>query len=331
MNRLSILIVCLLLSACGRDAADSEVESTVLRGELHYLERIVMPPGSWLEIELIDEDSERVLALERIDDTQTPPFAYELSLEAPAWRSAVDPLMYFTLYLPDGSPRFAAEHRPQPGEDQLPAVRLVAVDLSENAPEVIDESIDEPVDGSDWLAWRCGEIPVDVLFEGEQRAQVVLPWRDLSLGPVVSASGARYGEEQHEFWTRGDSEAILILPGQSAIECQRAEQLSPSTRARQRGVWFRASGNEPGWLIEVSESEQPVLRLVLDHGSRELLFEQVDVLPGQAGFTAEAPGNQAEIRLVQEQCQDSMSGWVFPVRVEMTLNDMTLVACGREL
>ena len=327
MNRLTILLVCLLLAACGRDGTESEPETTMLRGELHYLERIVMPPDSWLEIELIDEDSEQVLALERLDDTQTPPFAYELSLDAAAWASAVEPLMYFTLYLPDGSPRFAAEHRPRPGDEQMPAVRLVAVDFSEDDPEVIDE----PVDGSGWLAWRCGEVPVDVLFEADQGLQMALPWRDLSLEPVVAASGARYQTAEHEFWTRGDNQATLTLPGQSAVECQRSEQLSPWTRARQRGVWFRATGNEPGWVVEVSESEQPVLRLLLDHGSRELLFEDVDVLPGQAGFSAESPGNQAELRLTREDCVDSMSGWVFPVRVEMTLNDLTLSACGREL
>lgn len=331
MNRLPILLVCLLLAACGRDATESEPETTMLRGQLHYLERIVMPPGSWLEIELIDEDSEQVLALERLDDTQTPPFAYELSLDATEWASAVEPLMYFTLYLPDGSPRFAAEYRPRPGDEQMPAVRLVAVDFSEDDPEVIDEPVDEPVGGSGWLAWRCGELPVDVLFEADRVAQLALPWRDLSMAPVVAASGARYGKDQHEFWARGDNEAILTLPGQSTIECQRSEQLSPWTRARQRGVWFRASGNEPGWLVEVSESEQPVLRLLLDHGSHELLFEEVDVLPDQAGFKAESPGNHAEIQLAQEDCVDTMSGWVFPVRVEMTLNDLTLTACGREL
>jgi putative lipoprotein len=327
MNRLPILIACLLLVACGRDQAAPEAEITELRGELHYLERIMMPPGSWLEIELIDEDSEQVLSLARLDDTRSPPFAYELAVDTAAWQQAVEPMMYFTLYAPDGSPRFAAEHRPAPGEDRMPPVRLLAVDLSEEAPEVFDE----PIDSSDWTGWRCGEIPVDVLFEAEERIQVVLPWRDLSLGPVVAASGARYGEEQHEFWSRGDSEAILILPGQSAIECERADQLSPWTRARQRGVGFRATGNEPGWLMEVTGGEPTELRLMLDHGSHELVFDEVEVLPEQAGYVAEAPGNHAEIRLLQADCQDTMSGWVFPVRVEMNLNDLTLSACGRQL
>jgi uncharacterized membrane protein len=35
--------------------------------------------------------------------------------------------------------------------------------------------------------------------------------------------------------------------------------------------------------------------------------------------------------LLQADCQDTMSGWVFPVRVEMNLNDLTLSACGRQL
>lgn len=322
MNRLLIVPVCLLLVACGRDATESEAETTVLRGELHYLERIVMPPDSWLEIELIDEDSEQLLAMERIDDTRTPPFAYELSLDTETWLAASEPLIYFTLYLPDGSPRFAGEYRPQMGVEQVPAVRLTAVDVSEDAPEVIDEP--------EWLAWRCGEVPVDVLIDGEQ-LHLALPWQDVRLEPVRSASGARYGDGQHEFWSRGDREATLTLNEQPAVECQRTEQLSPWTRARQNGVWFRATGNEPGWLMEVSDREQAELRLELDYGSRELLFEALEVLADRSGFVAESAGNHAEISLAEEDCQDTMSGWVFPLRVEMTLNDLTLTACGREL
>lgn len=323
MKRLSLIATCLLLAACGRDAPEPEDETQSLAGELHYLERIVMPPGSWIEIELIDEDSDEVLALERIEDTQTPPFTFELDVPAERWRSAADPLVYFTLYLPDGSPRFSAEYRPAAGDDRLPPVRLAAVDMSEDDPE--------PMDESDWMGWRCGEIPADLRHEGAESATLALPWRDVQLASVEAASGARYQGEDHEFWSRGSEQAQLTLPGEDAIECVRSESLSPWTLARQRGVVFRAAGQEPGWLLEVSGDDAPVLELALDYGSHELRFEEVETLPDGAGYIAEAPGNHAEISLEMEDCQDTMSGWVFPVQVEMVLNDMELSACGRAL
>jgi putative lipoprotein len=324
----AVFVLVFLLAACGRDAGEPEATTFRLSGEAHYLERIVMPPGAWLEVELIDEDSEQVLASTRIDDAETPPFNFELEVDADDWRAVREPLVYFTLYLPDGSPRFAAELRPdvalrEADELAFPRVRLIGVDHSE-------QDLD-PVDEPDWLSWRCGEVPVDVRLDQEERLHLALPWRDLRLDPVVAASGVRYQGDGHEFWSRGSEQARLVLPGQDGVECERSERLSPWTDARLRGVVFRAAGQEPGWLLELSGVEAPVLDLSLDYGTRELRFEEVEVLAGNAGYVAESPGNHAEIDLIERDCQDPMSGWVFPVRVEMRLNDLVLSACGRML
>lgn len=324
----AVWVVVILLAACGREAGEPEATTVRLSGEAHYLERIVMPPGAWLEVELIDEDSEQVLASARVDDAETPPFSFELEVEADDWHSVGEPLVYFTLYLPDGSPRFAAEYRPEASmrdaEDvRMPTVRLTGVDYSEEDPE----SIDEP----DWLSWRCGEVPVDVRVESPDTLYLALPWRDLQLTQVPAASGARYQGESHEFWSRGADQARLVLPGQDGVECERSERLSPWTDARLRGTVFRAAGQEPGWLLEFSDQESPVLELSLDYGTRELRFEEVEVLADHAGYVAEAPGNHAEIKLIESDCEDPMSGWVYPVRVEMRLNDLELMACGRWL
>jgi hypothetical protein len=83
----AVLVAVILLAACGREAGEPEATTVRLSGEAHYLERIVMPPGSWLEVELIDEDSEQVLASTRIEDAETPPFSFELEVEADDWRS----------------------------------------------------------------------------------------------------------------------------------------------------------------------------------------------------------------------------------------------------
>jgi putative lipoprotein len=315
----------LLLAACGFESGDSGPEAVeepvTLSGEAFYLERIVMPPGSWLELELFDEDGERSLLVERLDEIGAPPYPFELRLDDEHLHETGQITLYLTLYLPDGSPRFAAEAVADLFERALEPIRLVAVDFSEQDPVDLEESA--------WISYQCGDIGADIRYLDEDDILLSLPWRDVTLQPVEAASGARARGEGHEFWSRGRDQARLILPDESETDCTRTLSPSPWTEARDRGVEFRGMGQEPGWLIEVSPDESPALRLLLDNGTRELTFDQVEFLPDRSGFKAEAPGNQVEVELVHAHCQDSMVDWIFPVQVSLSLNELNLSACGR--
>jgi putative lipoprotein len=189
---------------------------------------------------------------------------------------------------------------------------------------------EEPVeDDSGWMAWRCGEIPADVRMFGDDRVVLVLPWADHVLQAVPSANGAHYQNEAVAFWSRGGSSARLTLQDQPAMDCIRADSVSPWTAARERGISFRASGNEPGWIVEVRNGDQARMDLLLDYGTHELTFDDITVLANQAGYKADSPGNHVEVQLIHETCHDTMVDWSFPVRAEMTLNDLQLTACGR--
>jgi hypothetical protein len=203
-----------------------------------------------------------------------------------------EPLVYFTLYLPDGSPRFAADFRPdavmrEADEASVPLVRLVGVDHSEQDPD--------PVDEPDWLSWRCGEMPVDVRLDQDERLHLALPWRDLRLDPVVAASGVPATRVMgtssgHAAASRRAWSCRVRMPSSaSAASDFRLDRCALAGRG------FSRSGQEPGWLLELSGVEAPVLDLSLDYGTRELRFEEVEVLAGNAGYVAESPGNHAEI------------------------------------
>ncbi len=321
MKRIAIVFAVLVLVACQRSAEEPApvAEDLHVRVQAHYLERIMLPSGSWLQAELFDEQADALIGAQRIDEATSPPFDVQINVAADNWHPDGDYRLYLTLNLPDGSPRFAAELPVAAGQSDLGEVRLVAVDLHEAEREAVS-----------WVGYRCGEIPGDFMALDEG-AMLVLPWADLELEQVVAASGARYAGSDVEFWTRGQDEARLTLGDDEDLNCRRSESLSPWTRARQAGVHFRATGNEPGWLVEVGRGDEPTVSLSLDYGSRMLDFDQASWDDERLALKADSPGNHLELKLAEMDCVDTMVGWTFPVQVEMQLNDLALTACGRFL
>lgn len=321
MKRIAIVLAVLALAACQRSADEPTfvAEDLEVQVQAHYMERIMLPSGSWLQAELFDERADELIAARRIEEATSPPFDVQITVAAGNLQPDGDYRLYLTLNLPDGRPRFSAELPVSAQQPDLGEVRLVAVDLHEAERESLS-----------WVGYRCGEVPVDFMALDEG-AMLVLPWADIELEPVVSASGARYAGPDVEFWTRGQDEARLTLDNQEAQACHRSEGFSPWTRARQNGVRFRATGNEPGWLVEVARGDEPTVSLNLDYGSRLLDFDEASWSDDGQVLTADSPGNHLELKLAETECVDTMVGWAFPIQVEMHLNDIELHACGRFL
>lgn len=320
------LFACIpLLFACGPAPDESqpvvETEPVRIAGQAFYPERIMMPAGSWLDIEVIDEDRERVVASERLDDIGAPPYSFDIEIEPGQWRADRHYLLSLTVYMPDGSPRFSADVGLDAPDFELEPIRLSAVEF--------DEDIE--IDPQRWYGYRCGDVAVDVRFAGPELAILSLPWALVEVDAVEAASGARYQRGEHEFWAKGTDQAMLKLPEADTLECRASRHLSPWTRATERGVIFRAFGNEPGWVVELTDQPEPIIHLTLDYGTRELVLEDVEILPDQAGVIAQSPGNQARIDFIDEPCHDTMIGWTLPITVRMQLNEQTLNACGRFL
>lgn len=325
-----------------------------LAGSAFYFERIAMPEDASLEVVLIDTSgpADRVLTRTVIDDVGNPPYAFQLDYNPAGIDPADTHELWLTLYLPDGNARFSAETPVDLSQSEIQQIRLIALETESES--VITEEIEpapdeENADGDDndeateqaeveeehadlgsISDWQCGDIRIEIVVDADD-AVLTLPWEDQVLGQQEAASGSRFAGGGISLWTSGREEAMLDLPGQDTLRCQPSSLPSPWALARDTGAYFRASGNEPGWVLELYDREDPVLRLELDGGSSELLFDTVVEDPDGDGYIAESPGNQAGIILIRETCRDSMVGWEFPYRVEMMLNDRELSACGRYL
>jgi uncharacterized membrane protein len=102
-------------------------------------------------------------------------------------------------------------------------------------------------------------------------------------------------------------------------------------KAKLRGVVFRAVGQEPGWLLEISNGVE--ILLVTEYGSTRTSMPYVEPIVYQeerrTQYVLEAYNTIVEIR--GERCTDVMSGEEFEVTVTIKQTDKELQGCGRAL
>ena len=99
-------------------------------------------------------------------------------------------------------------------------------------------------------ALQCGERKVTIGFVGDvMRLTPGDPSFDMR--PVASAWGSKYeavGDPSTTLWTKG-SEATVAIKGVGYPTCTKSGASAP----------FRATGNEPGWRLDIGEAEMTFL------------------------------------------------------------------------
>jgi len=102
-------------------------------------------------------------------------------------------------------------------------------------------------------------------------------------------------------------------------------------KAKLRGVAFRAIGQEPGWLLEITDGTE--IMLSTDYGQNVNNYPYVDpvVYQEQRKTLYVIDGENIEIEFRGEPCRNVMSGEEFVVSVTIKLADKDLKGCGRAL
>ncbi|MDI9240133.1 YbaY family lipoprotein [Lysobacter sp. LF1] len=340
-RRLVLLAATLALAACQpRTATDVHVESIAestapasppatqgahaITGTAAYRERIKMPPGGSLRVQLLDnllaDTPNAMIADKTFKDVAGPPYAFSLPFDPARLRPNGQYGLHASLSGPDGELWFVSDTR-------------VPVDPERNLPvEILMVRVPGPGEATAANAthWQCGDTRVSATFDPKsESATLSVNGRRLTLPLVRSASGARYADEQgNEFWTKGES-GTLALVGEEKSQCTPAEGPSPWDAARARNIAFRAVGNEPGWLVEVGHGETPPLHAQLDFGARNIDIAQTQPIKDGLGFTGQtANGTQVELHIENTRCQDPMSGAVFEASARLSAGGKTYHGCG---
>jgi uncharacterized membrane protein/membrane-bound inhibitor of C-type lysozyme len=154
----------------------------------------------------------------------------------------------------------------------------------------------------------------------------------LLLEQVPAASGAKYETGDVMVWLHGQ-EAMLAVDGITYKACQRDAYASVWEHAKLDGVDFRATGNEPGWMLEIRNRHS----LLLDYDYGESRIETKLAGPVEEStkqrtiFSANVDGQALTIEIYATECTDSMSGFEFESTVVVNIGGRILHGCGRAL
>jgi membrane-bound inhibitor of C-type lysozyme len=192
-----------------------------------------------------------------------------------------------------------------------------------------------PVDAVRQLnwAWDCvdGRYLVSSANANNPDITLFLDNEPRDMTRVRAASGARYETKGVVFWTRGE-EARLEIDG-VATTCRVNPFYSKREDAKLRGADFRATGNEPGWHLELFSSQESVL--VTDYGEQTLRFmasapEAMNPGPGSV-FTGRSGALDIRVELTPGPCQDTMIDFEYETTVLVDVGGRILRGCGDAL
>lgn len=109
-------------------------------------------------------------------------------------------------------------------------------------------------------------------------------------------------------------------------------EFDPWQNARERGIDFRAVGQEPGWYVEVDHERG--IRLNYDYGEQSVVVTtpvQPTTREGTRIYSGAADNHQFEVAIEQTPCADAMSGAQHPNTVTVNIDGRALRGCGRDL
>jgi membrane-bound inhibitor of C-type lysozyme len=180
-------------------------------------------------------------------------------------------------------------------------------------------------------AFQCGDLPVQATYRGQDSATVVVGGRTFVMASDTAASGAKFSDGQgNVFWTKGTTEGTLTLKGEPDRSCTgsgKEGEIAAAAASAAASPGFRATGNEPGWLAQVSAGEKPVLRVETGYGEQK--FEVVSPTQGKDGWSGKAAdGTDIKVSFQRTVCHDDMSGQAFGATVMLTVGARQYHGCG---
>ncbi|MDZ7692967.1 MAG: MliC family protein [Balneolaceae bacterium] len=192
--------------------------------------------------------------------------------------------------------------------------------------ETVSQNIPQPTGKT--LVYDC-LVEWDLVVKADTNdAWLFLPDTTIHLPRVRSASGARYATEDYLYWTK-DTEAIIEVGNQSYGTCDLDKEEAVWQDARLRGATFRASGNEPGWYLEMFPDSTTI---ILDYGQDTLKIPtpkphaqtaQADTL-----YKMDAADHSGSIAVKREPCT-LPSGKEFSLITFLTVDEKEYRGCGR--
>jgi membrane-bound inhibitor of C-type lysozyme len=181
--------------------------------------------------------------------------------------------------------------------------------------------------------WECEDgrsFVAKNLFE-EDAISLDLPDGTRRLAQLRSGSGARYGDGELVFWSKGRSATLGPEDGPTT-NCTEVRAKSLETDARLRGVVYRGLGNEPGWVLEIGPDGR--LAYETNYGQDHYVFQGATSSGDEATgleYRAEQDDTPIAVTVTREPCRDDMAGDEFDYSFVVEFGGRTYRGCGSSL
>lgn len=179
--------------------------------------------------------------------------------------------------------------------------------------------------------YECEDVSFTVKYEKKGAYVLVSGFGgERRLLKIESAQGVEYGDGEMKYAGKNGS-VFLEYKGKS-YNCVENVLKSILEDAKLRGVEFRATGNEPGWLMEISKGK---IILYSDYATKKEVFDsgvpETGTGAGITVYNARNWRNKMKVVIKNKECIDNMSGESSELAVEYTLDGITYRGCGRAL
>jgi heat shock protein HslJ/uncharacterized lipoprotein YbaY len=166
---------------------------------------------------------------------------------------------------------------------------------------------------------KCGDRKVTVGFAGDVM-RLTAGDRSFDMRPATSDSGSKYeavGDPSTTLWTRGVDATVVV----------KGVPYPPCTKRTGSPAPFRATGNEPGWRLDIGETEMTFLA---SNGQKRVVTPTpaAKKSEGARKYVTKSGGHDLTVTVVDRLCSDTMTGMPHPNTVVVVFQGKTLNGCG---
>ena len=148
----------------------------------------------------------------------------------------------------------------------------------------------------------------------------------IRLPQAAAASGARYAANGVSYWNKGGL-ATFEIRERTFADCTSNPGAAQTAEARRRGATFRAHGNNPAWLLEITSDN---IELAVERDTRRLEFPyRAPAVAGTRTTYRSFVGTQELVVVIDAlRCNDTTTGEQFESAVTVTFEGAALYGCG---
>jgi len=180
---------------------------------------------------------------------------------------------------------------------------------------------------STWV-FVCEDRSEWVVRGDETSAWLFSPTGSRQLPAVHADSGLHYADDRFDIRIDADT-ARLREADNEPTRCRNDRKRAIWEKAKLEGVDFRATGNEPGWVLEIVRGD--TLVLVSDYGASRVELPLPEPSVDRQRRASRWDAGELVVEVMAKPCRDSMSGDAFESTVIVRWKGRILAGCGRAL